>query len=118
MLTASDGNITLSWSRPLNIPQSVSVFYLVEINSTMRPNVTYEPVRTSGTTVVIQEDVPELEGCETFEFFVTASNDAGDSDPARIEETIPICRLTTNHNPPFPSFPLPQHMHTHPEPTC
>jgi len=56
----------------------------------MRSNVTYEPVRTSGTAVVIQEDVPKLEGCETFEFFVTASNDAGDSDPARIEETIPI----------------------------
>jgi len=112
MLTVSDGNITLSWSRPQNIPQSVSVSYLVEINSTMRSNVTYEPVRTSGTAVVIQEDVPELEGCETFEFFVIASNDAGDSDPARIEETIPICRLTTNHNPPSPSFPLPQHTQT------
>jgi len=92
MLTASDGNITLSWSRPFNIPQGVSVSYIVEVNSTMRSNVTYERVRTLSTSEVVPEDGPNFLGCETFQFLVTASNEAGDSNPARIEETIPICK--------------------------
>ena len=91
MLTTIDGNVTLTWSRPLNIPQSVSVTYIVKQTSITRPNVTHEPVNTSMTFAILRED--DAMECETFTFIVTASNVAGVSTPARIKETIPICKF-------------------------
>ena len=91
MLTTIDGNVTLTWSRPLNIPQSVSVTYVVKQTSITRPNVTHGPVNTSMTFAILRED--DAMECETFTFIVTASNMAGVSTPARIKETIPICKF-------------------------
>ena len=91
MLTTIDGNVTLTWSRPLNIPQSVSVTYVVKQTSITRPNVIHGPVNTSMTFAILRED--DAMECETFTFIVTASNMAGVSTPARIKETIPICKF-------------------------
>ena len=91
MLTTIDGNITLTWSRPLNIPQSVSVTYIVEQTSITRRNVTHDSVNTSMTFAILHED--DAMECDTFNFVVTASNEAGVSTPSRIRETIPICKL-------------------------
>ena len=89
LLTTSLGNITLSWSRPPNIPDSVNVTYHVDINST-ETNVTYVSLITAATSYSFSEN--SIEFCDTFNFYVTASNDAGDSNPATVKETIPLCK--------------------------
>ena len=89
LLTASNGNITLSWSRPPNIPDSVNVTYHVVINST-ETNVTYVSLITAATSYMFSEN--NVEYCDTFYFYVTASNDAGNSNTATLKETIPLCK--------------------------
>ena len=92
-LNALDGNITMSWSRPLNLPRAwipkVNVTYFVTINNT-KTNTTYLSIRTKGSSYTFSEE--GIEVCKTFNFYVTASNDVGNSNPAVVTETIPICK--------------------------
>ena len=89
----------LEWARPGNIPGpgNVDVNYTVVINRTDNSGMTFQYV-TSMTSFSVQflEEMLTAEGrqCVEFEFFVSATNDAGTGPFARILDTVPICKLT------------------------
>lgn len=93
LLTTSNGNTTLSWSRPPNIPGSVNVTYLVNIYST-ESNATYLSLILTDTSYTLSDKTVEY--CGTFNFYVIASNDAGSSNTATLKETIPLCKQRNN----------------------
>ena len=90
--------LTLEWTRPTNIPgpENVDVNYTVIINSTKDSGMIYQNV-TSMTSLSVQflEEIISSQGsqCVEFEFIVSATNDAGTGPPARILDTVPICKL-------------------------
>ena len=89
LLTTSNGNTTLSWSRPPNIPGSVNVTYLVNIDS-IDSNATYLSLILTDTSYTLSDKTVEY--CDTFNFYVIASNAAGSSTTAALKETIPLCK--------------------------
>ena len=89
LLISSNGNITLSWSRPPNIPSSVNVTYHVDINST-ETNATHVSLILTETSYTFSEKTVGY--CYSFNFYVTASNDAGSSSTVTLKETIPLCK--------------------------
>ena len=89
--------LTLEWIRPTNIPGpgNVDVNYTVAINSTEENGMNFINV-TSMTSLSVRflEEILTAQGseCVEFEFFVSATNDAGTGPPAKILDTVPICK--------------------------
>ena len=77
----------------MNVPNEVDITYIVEINST--DNTMNFKNTTSETTIslLFLEEMLPLVGrvCVEFEFFISATNDAGVSPVVRIMDTVPIC---------------------------
>ena len=93
--------LTLEWNRPLNIPgpENIAVNYTVTINSIDGSGMNFQNV-TSMTSISVRflEEILITQGseCVEFEFFVSATNDAGTGPSARIQDTVPICKLLDN----------------------
>lgn len=92
---APDPALSLVWDRPINVDDRVDIVYTVEINSSRENGVNYGPfVNLTSTSFLI--DFPEAlhsnKSCQMYDFYVTATNGAGSSDPARYTETLPISK--------------------------
>ena len=92
-------SLMLVWDRPTNVPSEVSITYTVEINST-DGSMSFQNI-TSETTFSVHflEEMLPVAGsqCVEFEFFVSATNDAGTGPTVRILDTVPICKLMGNY---------------------
>ena len=83
----------LVWDRPTNVPSEVNITYTVEINST-DGSMSFQNITSETTFSVhfLEEMLPAIGSqCVEFEFFVSATNDAGTSPAFRILDTVPIC---------------------------
>ena len=90
--------LTLEWNRPptnISQPENVPVSYNVMINRTGGGERNFQST-TSMTSISVHflEEMLTAEGsqCVEFEFFVSATNDAGTGSPAKILDTVPICK--------------------------
>ena len=90
-------SLTLEWTRPQNVPTQVSVNYTVEINSTdVTPEMNFRNTTsaTSFSVLFLEGMLPNANGqCVEFEFFVSATNEAGMGLSNRVLDTVPICKL-------------------------
>ena len=93
-LGPSDGDLTLSWNRPGNVPTEVPILYTIMINNTN--NVTLNT--TTGNSFSLRSLEEQVVNnnptgvCVMFEFSVSGSNDAGMGRPNTTVDTIPICK--------------------------
>ena len=85
----------LVWTRPFNVDPRVNITYTVEINSTQENGTSYGPfgnVRETSYPIDFPEALHSNRSCEMYQFFVTATNGAGSSVPAKYLETLPISK--------------------------
>ena len=89
-------SLMLLWTRPSNVPLQVPTYYTIEINTTEDGGMNFRNF-TSYTSLSVQfleELLRDLESeCVEFEFFVSATNDAGTGPSVRVVDTVPICKL-------------------------
>ena len=92
-------SLSLVWSRPSVPPFTqlqVPTNYTIEINATDQDGMNFINF-TSDTSLSVQflEDMLRDLGseCVEFEFFVSATNDAGTGPSVRVLDTVPICKL-------------------------
>ena len=96
-LVPSDGDLSLRWEQPDNVPRGVQILYTVIINNTDTLNSSTLSIATNNSfslrsleDQVLNNSAPGV--CVMFEFSVSGSNDAGMGRPDTIIDTIPICK--------------------------
>ena len=95
-LVPSDGDLSLSWERPVNVPMEVPILYTVVINNTDTLTSSLNVTNTTSFSLwSLEEQVLNNTAtgvCVIFEFSVSGSNDAGMGRPNTTIDTIPICK--------------------------
>ena len=93
---ALDGDLSLRWERPGNVPREVPILYTIMMNNTdTLTNYLNITNTTSFSLRSLEEQVLNNNTtgvCVMFEFSVSGSNDAGMGQPNTIIDTIPICK--------------------------
>lgn len=93
----ADTRLILVWGRPGNAPAQVETNYTVMINSVLPGSTQHGPFvldsLTTSFSIHFLEEAQSGRPCEEFQFFVLAQNDAGVSNPAVYNETVPICEF-------------------------
>ena len=80
------------------MPSQVAVNYTVEINSTDDNGMNFQntTLETVFSVSFLETMLRGMDGeCMEFEFFVSATNDAGTGPPVSLLDTVPICKLTS-----------------------
>ena len=95
-LEPSSGNLFLVWEQS-DVQPVTTITYTVTINSTEANGENFGPFNVASNTslplnfIFLAEEALGNSMCNMFEFFVVAQNEAGCSDAAVVDDTVPIC---------------------------